>query len=361
MDESAHEPLATAILVTPQTGAGAVFSMLDVLTGVGRDWEMLHGLSPSPPRFVPRLVSVDGAILDAPNGARIAPHAAIADGPRPDILLVPDLLIDPQAELPASYAPLARWIRGAHEAGALVASVCSGAVLLAEAGLLDDAEATTHWAYCEVLARRFPRIEVRRERILVPAGEGHRVITAGGASSWTDLVLYLIARFAGPEEALRAAKLHLLEWHDAGQLPFAALACGLRHDDRVVAECQRRLADSYADARPVAAMAATSGLSPRSLHRRFKRATGQAPIAYVQALRIEEAKQLLETTTMAVDDIAAEVGYEEPASFRRLFRRHVGLSPSDYRRRFQPLFRLARSTARATAAPAFNRAGRASR
>lgn len=183
-------------------------------------------------------------------------------------------------------------------------------------------------------------VTVRRERILVPAGHGHRIITAGGASSWNDLLLYLIARLAGSEEALRIAKLYLLQSHAEGQLPYAALTPGRQHADHVIAECQRWIADHYARENPVAAMATWAGMSERSFHRRFRQATGQTPIAYVQALRIEEAKHLLETTDLGVDAIGAEVGYVEPASFRRLFRRAVGVPPAAYRRRFQPLFRV---------------------
>ena len=129
--------------------------------------------------------------------------------------------------------------------------------------------------------------------------------------------------------------------HGDGQLPFAALSTGRQHEDAVIAASQRWIAENYASDNPVAAMAAMARLPERSFHRRFRQATGLSPIAYVQALRIEEAKQLLETTEMNVDDLAAEVGYAEPASFRRLFRRQVGVSPSVYRRRFQPLFRIA--------------------
>jgi len=337
--------LLTAILATPDAAAAGLFTLFDVLSSVGRDWEMLHGRPPRPPRFLPRLVSEDGRGFDGPNGVRIEPHASFAEVPAPDLVLVPDLILDPNAPLPPAYSATATWVRGAHAAGAIVASICSGALVLARAGLLEGAEATTHWAYCDALARQFPGVRVRRERILVPAGEGHRVVTAGGASSWNDLLLYLVARLAGPEEALRIAKLYLLQWHGEGQLPYAALTAGRQHEDRAIAECQRWIADNYARDNPVAAMAAMAGLSERSFHRRFKRATGLAPLAYVQALRIEEAKHLLETTEAGVDEVGTEVGYAEPASFRRLFRRAVGVSPAVYRRRFRPLFRLTGGTA----------------
>ena len=132
----------------------------------------------------------------------------------------------------------------------------------------------------------------------------------------------------------RLAKLFLLDWHADGQLPYAALTVSLRHNDSLVTAAQLWVADNYALPNPVADMAAQSGLTERSFLRRFKKATGQSPMQYVQTLRIEEAKQLIETTDTALDDIAAEVGYTEASAFRRLFMRLVGVSPAAYRRRF---------------------------
>jgi transcriptional regulator GlxA family with amidase domain len=206
-------------------------------------------------------------------------------------------------------------------------------VLLSETGLLEGQEATSHWGYCEAIKARHPGITIRKERVLVMAGEGHRLITTGGFSSWHDLLLYLVGRIAGAEEARRLSKLFLLDWHVDGQLPFAALTVGRKHEDPMVAAAQIWAADNYADPNPVAMMAAEAGLTERSFLRRFKKATGQSPLEYVQTMRIEEAKQLLETTDMAFDAIAAEVGYSEPSAFRHLFRKLVGTTPSAYRRR----------------------------
>ncbi|MEO1224084.1 MAG: helix-turn-helix domain-containing protein [Pseudomonadota bacterium] len=340
MSEDNQQPLVTAIVATPDAGASCLFTMVDVLSSVGRDWELVHGQPPKPPRFLPRIVSVDGNEFFGPNEIKIAPHGALEDYPAPDLVLIPDFLVSPGTRLAGDYLAIAEWIREVHQAGAIVASVCSGALLLAASGLLDGEEATTHWSYCDTLSGHFPKVKVCGARILISGGAEHRVVTAGGASAWDDLLLYLIGRLAGPDEALRIAKLYLLQWHSDGQLPYAALSMGRQHDDRMIEQCQLWIADNYATENPVASMSDLCGLSERTFHRRFRKVTGQSPMAYVQALRIEEAKHLLETTDMAIDEVGVEVGYEEPASFRRLFRRSVGIAPSAYRRRFQPLFRL---------------------
>ncbi len=330
-------PLVSVIIGASCAGTATVFSILDVLASVGRDWEALHGTPPSPATFAVSYRTANGAPYWDINGRRITPDAALEEDPKPDLVIVPELQFDPNLPLPEDLVALSRWIATAYEDGATVASVCSGALVLAEAGLLDGNEATTHWAFADMLARDYPLVKVRRERILVPAGEGHRVITAGGASAWEDLLLYLIGRFAGAETARRVAKIHLIEPHGDGQMTYASLTAGRQTVDRMVSEAQLWAADNYACPSPVTEMASRSGLSERSFLRRFRRATGQSPADYIQSLRVEEAKQLLETTDMSVEDISAEVGYSEPSSFRSAFRRRVGVSASVYRRKWRSL------------------------
>jgi transcriptional regulator GlxA family with amidase domain len=287
--------------------------------------------------FAPSLRTLDGAPYWDINGRRITPDARLDEAPAPDLVIVPDMHFDPGGTLPEELAPVAAWIAEMHACGAMVTSVCSGAVLLGAAGVLDGKEATTHWGFADMLRRNYPQVSVCRERILVPTGAGHSVITAGGASAWADLMLYLIGRLAGTEAARRIAKLYLLEPHGDGQLSYASLTAGRQHDDQLVAKAQVWAADNYAIPGPVSAMARQSGMTERGFHRRFRRATGQAPADYVQTLRVEEAKQLLETTDVPIDAIAAEVGYTEPSSFRSAFRKRVGLSASAYRRKWRTL------------------------
>jgi transcriptional regulator GlxA family with amidase domain len=194
-------------------------------------------------------------------------------------------------------------------------------------------DAATHWAFADTMRTQYPKVRVHSDRILVSAGQDHRIVTAGGATSWTDLVLYLVDRFAGPEEARRLAKISLFDWHHDGQNPYQRLTTRVQSSDRAIQECQEWLVTNYAECDPVQAMIRRSGLSRRTFNRRFKSATGHAPLDYVQRLRIEEAKQILETTDHPVEAIAGEVGYGDAVSFRRLFKRLVADTPALYRRR----------------------------
>ncbi len=331
----------TAVLTMPCVGTSTVFGILDVMASVGRDWEMLHGDQPAPSVFRASLLSRDGQPYKDINGRRITPDGALLEFGPPDLVIVPDLHLDPNAPLPDEFEAFVPWIVQAHENGAMIASVCSGSLLLAETGLLNGLDATSHWGYCDVIAERFPEIRMRRERILVPAGEGHRIITAGGASAWGDLMLYLIGRLAGDQEARNMAKVYLLQPHAEGQLHYASLVAGRQHDDAIVAQAQMWAVDNYSSPAPVAAMAEHCRLTERSLLRRFRRATGQTPADYIQTLRIEEAKQMLETTGARIEEVAESVGYTETSSFRNAFRRRVGMSASDYRKKWMTSGRAA--------------------
>jgi len=334
---SSYPQIRTVVVGSPVAVTAIAFSILDVLASVGRDWEALHGSRAAPQTFEGSLRTLDGKQYQDVNGRKLTPEGRLDDGRAPDLIIVPALDIDPRNPLPDFLLPVASWIARNHAEGAVVASVCSGAMVLAASGLLDGKDATTHWAFSDGLARSFPAIRVRRERILVPTGEGHRIITAGGTSAWADLVLYLIGRYAGETTARHVAKTWLLDPHSAGQLTYASLAVGRQHEDRLVADAQEWIADNYVHPTPVTAMVERSGLTERSFLRRFKRATGQTPVEYVQRLRVEEAKQLLETTNLPVDEISAEIGYSEPSSFRSAFRKNVGQAATAYRRRWSVL------------------------
>ncbi|SLN53884.1 GlxA family transcriptional regulator [Ruegeria meonggei] len=323
----------TAVVTLPCVGTSTVYCILDALASVGRDWEMLHGTPPKARVFDAKMLSADGKAYTDINGRRITPDGALEDFGQPDLVIVPDLHLAPDCPLPDEFSALTNWLVKTRAEGAIVTSVCSGALLLAAAGLLNGLDATSHWSFCDVIARKYPEVRMRRERILIPAGDGHRIVTAGGASAWGDLVLYLVGRIAGQDEARRLAKIYLLQPHTEGQLHYASLTAGAQHEDAVVADAQVWAADNYALPTPVATMAARSGLTERSLLRRFRKVTGQTPVEYIQTLRVEEAKQMLETSDMPIDDIAAEVGYTEPSSFRNAFRRYVGMPASTYRKK----------------------------
>lgn len=333
------EPVTFAILAFPEISASTLFGMFDLFKGAGRDWGIVADGRPGPEYIRPLVVSAHGRAFAVANGVQVVADAAPADCTVPAVVCVPEVAVPPGEPLDGRFEPEIAWLRACYRDGATLATACSGALLLGEAGLLDGHEATTHWAYCDVMARRYPAVRVRPQRSLVVSGEGGRLVMAGGGTSWLDLALYLIARFVGIDEAMHVARINLIDWHDIGQQPFARLARSRQVEDATIARCQTWIAEHYMRAAPVAAMAGLSGLAERSFARRFRQATGMSPMEYVHTLRLEEAKQMLEAGEQPVEAIANEVGYEDAGFFGRLFRRKVGLTPAQYRRRFGALRR----------------------
>ncbi len=334
-------PIHVALLAAPEVSASTLYGFYDVLSSTRRDWQMLHGRAEAASPFAVHVVSRDGQPLVGANGVRIVPTASFAELPRPDLVCITDMTVNPEESLAGRYDAEVAWIRGAHAAGATLASACSGAVLLAHTGLLEGLDATSHWAYCPALSQRHPSTRWHAERGLIVAGEGQRIVMGGTGMAWHGLVLALIARFASPEEAMQVARIYLLDVNTIAPTVYASLTrgAGQADEDPAIARCRAWAAEHYASEAPVTQMARHSGLPERSFKRRFTQATGMSPLEYVHTVRLEEAKQMLEAGDDPVEAIAVEVGYQDASFFGRLFRRKVGVTPAQYRRRFGGLRR----------------------
>lgn len=337
---SSNKNLSVALLAVPETTASTMLGFYDLLSSVGRDWEFLVEGKTSQSKITPYIVSASGQTMKVTNNIVIQPDYSIDRCPTPDIICIADIFVAPEESITDRYLAEINWLLTAFNNGATIATSCSGALLLAEAGLLDDCDATIHWAYADTFSQRYPKINVCKQRALVASGDGQRLVMAGGGTSWFDLVLYLIARYFSVETALQIAKIYLIDWHQTGQLPYACLTQSQQKADIVIANCQIWLAEHYNQASPVAQMTKLCGLAERSFKRRFHKATGLTPLEYVHTLRIEESKQMLETETTSIEIIAFEVGYEDKSFFSKLFKRKVGLTPAQYRNRFSSLSKL---------------------
>ncbi|MCW7540432.1 helix-turn-helix domain-containing protein [Aquabacterium sp. A7-Y] len=340
-------PLTVALLAVPDSTASTLFGLYDLLISARRDWQMLmHRVEAAAP-LRPLIVSRDGQPLQAANGVNIHPHAGFDDGIQPEVVVITDLMVPPWQTLGDRYEVEAQWMRRQHARGATLASACSGAVLLARTGLLAGQEATSHWGYCDALAREHPDTRWLPDKALVTSGVGQRLVMAGSGTSWHALALFLIARYVGAEEAMQVARLNLLDWDTTSPLAYAAMARTTQLADPAIGRCQEWAAQHYDSEAPVAAMVQMSGLPERTFQRRFVQATGLTPLDYVHTLRLEEAKQMLEAGDLAIESIALEVGYQDASFFGRLFRRKLGLTPAQYRRRFGALARRLARAARA--------------
>lgn len=343
--QSAHAaPIEALIVAVPETAGSALYGMFDVLAATGSIWQLLVGSEPLQQLIRPRIVSTTAEPFRCGNGIPVIPHLGIESDPTADIVILPELWLGPDEDLKGCYPELMVWIRRRYRAGATIYSACSGSIMLAETGLLNGRGATSHWGYQDLFRKSYPEVQFQPEPTLVFADPAGRIVTAGGTSSWHDLAIHIIARHCSPGEALRIAKVYLLKWHAEGQLPYASLVRRSPHADSVVRMCEGWLARHFREPNPIGGVVAASGIPERTLKRRFKAATGVTLMDYVHNLRVEEAKRLLETGPMPFDEISAELGYENPGFFRRLFKRGTGLTPGQYRRMFQP-FALASTPA----------------
>jgi transcriptional regulator GlxA family with amidase domain len=260
------------------------------------------------------------------------PHVAAAQLDPPDLVVVPGLDddLEPSFQRNRTWVP---WIAKWHAAGSRVATSCTGAFLAADAGVLDGKEATTHWIAADAFRRRFPRVLLTPERMLVDAGD---VISSGGATTFLTLVIYLTERYGSHDRAVLAAKVMLVDGERRSQLPYVASGPFRDHGDELIHSVQSFMEAHLAAGVSVDQLATYASVSIRTLNRRFRMATGQTPSGYLQRVRIEAAKRLLETTTDPVDHLRARVGYGDPTAFRRAFTRATGLGPRQYRQKYGP-------------------------
>lgn len=329
------KPLHVSLVVFKETDPSVLFGVYDTLWSAGHVWHSLSGVPGGEALFMPRLVAAKSGPMELVTGVVVHAHDSVDAVTQTEIVILPNVIANDANALRALDRGVLDWIRRMYECGAEIYSSCGGSLALAEAGMLDGWETTTHWGYANLLKREYPRVKVRSDRVLVQTGPEQRIVCSGGASSWQDMSLYIIAKHAGPEEAVRIAKVFLYQWHRDGQLPYANLLNNVSHNDPMIQSLQVWLAENYRQQSVVAELIRRSGLPRRSFARRFNAATGYTPLAYVQALRIEEAKHMLERTDMSVEDIGVEVGYQDAVSFRRLFKRLAGVTPAEYRRRFE--------------------------
>lgn len=254
----------------------------------------------------------------------------LTDAPRADLVVASP--VDPEVLDSLSRQPeTVRFLKRAYARGSDLASVCTGAFTLAETGLLDGRAAATHWAFQDLFRARYPRVDLRAQEILVDAG---RLLTTGGATSFLNFALYLIERVFGQELARGASRMFLIDERKAPQGAYAIFAGQRQHGDAEILRAQELIERTVAQALSVEEIAGRVSMTRRTFIRRFKAATGSTPRDYLQRARIEAAKRRLEGSRERVGEVAAGVGYEDLAAFRRIFLRHTGLTPTDYRRRY---------------------------
>src|SRR5580704_8100975 len=251
--------------------------------------------------------------------------------PQPRTLIIPPTMASlPDPDIPPDIpAGVVSWVRNRHAAGATLVSLCSGAFILAETGLVDGQSVATHQGSARALAKRFPKIVVDTNQRIIDHGD---IITAGGFLSWVDLGLFLVDRTLGPAIRAETARFVLADQAASEARYFTGFAPPQMHGDRAVLKAQEWVHMRDGRGVSLAAMATAAGLERRTLLRRFASATGMTPIEYCRGVRIARARELLEGGDTSQKQIAQSLGYKDVASFARVFRKAVGSAPGAYRK-----------------------------
>lgn len=329
------------LLVAPETSASVLYGLYDILASVGAVYpEMVKG-DPGDELLDVQIVSVDGKSFHCVGNIPVQPHLSLSDCKQADAIVVCDMYTSIYDAPKNRYPREVSWLKQMHKSGSLLTSVCSGSLLLAETGLLNNHQATAHWAYRDMFQRDYPEISFCSDSILCLEAEKNRLVTAGGVSALHDLAIYLIAKYCGYKTAIETAKVFLISGHAEGQSPYTVLTRPMESTDAVITQSLGWITEHFATANPVEKLVEQSGLKSRTFSRRFRAVTGMSPLEYVQAVRIEEAKKMLEADKISNDDLAASVGYDDPTSFRKIFKRGTGMTPAAYRRKFQTISRIA--------------------
>ena len=311
------------VLSTTLTGPMDIFSI------AGGQWNYQCGFNPSP-YFTVELASPDGKPIQCFNGLVVHPHKKIVEIEFADLIILPCMAGFVEETLEELY-DVYPWLLEHYQKGAYIAGICSGVFLMAEAGLLDGKEATTHWSYHEQFENRYPKVKLDTNRLITRDGN---VFCAGGTTAWGDLCLYFIQIFCGLQVAIECSKSIVLEMSKSSQKPFSSLMRPNDHKDSEIRMIQDWIETHFYESIGIETLSDKVKMSDRNFKRRFKAAVGFPPIKYLQMIRTEEAKSLLERRKHNVDEIARKVGYEDTSFFRKIFKRYTGLSPKSYQRLF---------------------------
>lgn len=321
-------PIQVSLVVIPE-------SLTFPITGIYETLQILGGMGVKP-TFEVEIVGQERGILQTAAGLPVTVQRSFREVERTSIVIATSMDTGENNEwVTGRYPEAVAWMQAMYEQDAVLCSSCTGALLLAETGLLEGLDATIHWAYAPTFRRNFPEVRLHLKEVLLTGGKSRQFIMAGATSSWQDLVMYLVARYAGPEAARAIGRFMLFQWHADTMAPYISFAPPFDHGDAVIREIQEWLEDGGFSNKSLEELWRRSGLSETTFKRRFKQATGYSPLEYVQRLRVEEAKRCLEGTETPVDEISWQVGYENAAFFRRLFKRTTRLTPGEYRRKFR--------------------------
>jgi len=316
------------ILALDNAMSSSVMGTMDIFSQAGFTWNFIMGFD-TDPFFNVEIVTLSGKPVTGFNNVALHPHRAAEDVEASDIIIISSV---------ADFEPLASntqaidWLQQHHGRGATIGSLCLGSFLLAETGLLDGKTATTHWGFAREFQRRYPKIDLRPRQLITDEGS---VLCSGSCNAYIDLSVYLIQRYCGSNVAMECSKTMIHDYARSSQAPYIVFQHNKDHGDPQILDTQKTIETQYSENFDFNTIARTHGMSRRTFERRFKKATASSPLHYLQCVRVEAAKQMLEGGTQNFDEISYRVGYADSNFFRKIFVQQTRLRPKEYKMKFQ--------------------------
>ena len=323
------KPLEVVILGFDGALSSVLTGALDLFSFTGVSWQRFSDLEVQP-KFKVKIASVGGVDIKCSNRLILQAHCDINDIQECDLLLIPTIGDSIDKVLKRNSELLPHLIRLA-DTNADIASNCSGAFFLAEAGLLDNKIATTHWGYANKFKADYPLVDLQENQFVTQSGN---IFCAAGGSAFYDLALLLIERYCGREMSTQVAKTQIIDSKRGSQNSYTNVILHKPHSDVLVKQVQEFIENNFEQSIQVSDLATMVNVTSRTLNRRFQSCVAMRPIEYIQAVRIEQAKRLLESGKVSIKSLAYQVGYNDISSFTRLFKRATELTPKEYQDKF---------------------------
>lgn len=260
----------------------------------------------------------------------VQPQAHISSITKTDLIIIPSSIPFYQKEGKENEM-LLEWLRQQYKAGADIASMCSGTFTLASAGLLDGRSCSTHWAHADAFRQQFPNVSLMADQLIT---DENRIYTNGGAYSFLNLMIYLVEKYYDRQTAIYCSKIFQIEMDRNRQSSFAIFTGQKLHGDEMVEQAQSFIESKLQEKLSIEELSSRFSIGRRNFDRRFIKATGNTPIEYAQRVKIESAKKALETSRKTINEVMYEVGYSDVKAFREVFRKITGMSPLEYRNRY---------------------------
>ncbi|MDR0235804.1 helix-turn-helix domain-containing protein [Acinetobacter sp.] len=309
--------------------ASALTCVVDLFSMTGASWNRLQNQDIQR-LFQVQIASLDGKSIQCINGIQIQADVAFEDIQTTDVIVVPTIGASIE-QIIMQHREVIEFLKYADQQQWTIVGMCTGNFFLAEAGVLNQRVATTHWGFKALFEQRYPKVDLKTDQLIT---RSEHIYCAGGGLAWFDTGLHLIERFYGFDIAIQTAKSFVIDYRRGSQLSYSIMRISSIHHDELIERIQQWIEIHFSEPISIEGLAQQFNVTLRTLIRRFKAALGLPPIHYIQTIRIEAAQKRLEETEQSIDLIMQSVGYLDPSSFRRLFRKKTGLTPLEYRRRF---------------------------